>query len=180
MRILGYYIACILILSSCLSADNTPTNSTIFDLIEYTKKLKSQNIKYRQVKLISDNGIIRDTVVYDHFSIDSIVPLLRSFDFSRRERANEFDIQEDNSEQYSCIRYAIKIPSNIEFLSVCKKNGDVIGVSGKKSIHSLLSSLNQSFKFTPNSSFELSSTYIDKISRDTLETTSNLFWDIQN
>jgi hypothetical protein len=163
--------------SSCDSGNASVLNSEVFDLSSYIVQLKNQKPRINQVKLISAEGDFRDTVEYQDYPMDSIANIILSFDFSRRERAGEFKIERTTSEGISCAEFRPAESSDIIYMTACQKDSTVTSLSGSKNKKSLLGVFQQSYHFDPEASFELITTYVDKIGSDTLMTLNYMYWE---
>ena len=159
---------------SCLNEEQNSSRQDVFQLSGFMDSINENNIVLNDVRQINESQGLRDTIVYDQFALDSIISMILVFDFNRRERGGEFEIIKSKSEDVVCIEYKPLTSSDIIGMTVCKKGEQVISLSGSKKNNSLLGSLSQAYHFVPDESFELQSTYIDKVSKDTLATMSNL------
>ena len=169
-------VALLLSLLSCDSETSSVLNPDVFDLKTYIATVEDQKPKLKNVQLVSVNGGFSDTIFYSEYPIDSIVHIILGFDFSRRERADEFHINKKETGKNTCTEFKSKKASDVMYLTVCEQGGVVQQISGAKRKKSLLGIFTQSYRFDPKASFELNSTYLDKVQADSLVTTNYMYW----
>lgn len=160
-------------------ADNSKTD--VFDIQGYLDSRRSDdNMVLENVQLLSSYGEEVDTVLFERYHMDSIYRIILGFDFSRKERAGEFEIERSESGGMSCERYIPETESDIRYLEVCRRNDVVKVLKGSKTSDALLNELDQSYEWNADSSFTLSARFIDKVGGDTVQTVNQITWNVND
>ncbi len=161
----------------CTKMQSTPSSDTnVFDLKSYLIEFKSQNPQLSNASRISWTGDHRDTISYLNYQTDSLIRILEQFTMSKREQAGEFEVKSSKSEKTTCEEFRPKDEIDIKSLVVCYQDEMINSISSQKLKNTLLNSMHLQIHFDPASSLELLTTFVDKISNDTLTSGHILMW----
>ena len=165
-------------LVACTNKEQQAASETnFFDLTAYVDDFKKENSIKKDVQLISQSAETIDTIQYPVYGMDSIARLIRQFDFNLKERSLPFNIKQEAAAGINCEEIVPQFESEIKNMTVCKRQGEIVSLSGTKSNRSILSIFYQHYHFEPSGRFELSSMFVDKMKNDTLVTVNQLIWD---